>query len=118
MFRGFPLYVRKLRYRPQAVKSVAYIVFAVQSHEFRADPILGGASPTPYLLADMDTLFSNPREWGPRLSWTIAIVVVTIVLRFVVVMLVRRRVDDPEIWYRTQKLLTYGGTMVAPSCPT
>ena len=43
----------------------------------------------PYTYAPtMDTLFSNPREWGLRLSWTIAIVVVAIVLRFVVVRLV------------------------------
>lgn len=60
----------------------------------------------------MDSFFTDPREWDDRLYVTIAIVLVAIIVRLVILRVVRRRVDDPEIWYRTQKLSSYGGTML------
>jgi len=63
-------------------------------------------------VCDVDSFFRDIGEWNPRLLWTIGIVTTAIVLRFVIVRVVRRRVDDPEIWYRTQKLVSYGGTMI------
>ncbi len=61
----------------------------------------------------MDRFFNDASEWDDRLFVSAAIVVVAILVRFVIIRLVRRRVDDPEIWYRTQKLTSYGGTMIA-----
>lgn len=60
----------------------------------------------------MDRFFNDASEWDDRLFVSVAIIVVAIVVRFLIVRLVRRRVDDPEIWYRTQKLSSYGGTMI------
>ena len=41
-----------------------------------------------------------------------AVIAVAIVILFLILQFVRRRVEDPEIWYRTQKLTSYGGTFV------
>ena len=60
----------------------------------------------------MGDFFTAPDQWQNRLAVTVAVIVVAIIIRFVVLQFVKRRVDDPEIWYRTQKASSYGGTFI------
>lgn len=60
----------------------------------------------------MSDFLTRAENWDARLYVTIAIVAAAIVGRFIILRLVRRRVDDPEIWYRAQKLSSYAGTMI------
>jgi small-conductance mechanosensitive channel len=60
----------------------------------------------------LDRLFTDPSEWEIRLGVTVAVIIVAVVVRLVILRIVRRRVDDPEIWYRTQKLSSYGGSFL------
>jgi small-conductance mechanosensitive channel len=47
-----------------------------------------------------------------QLILTGAVIVLLILLRWVVLTVVKRRIDDPSIWYRTRKLLSYSITLV------
>ena len=60
----------------------------------------------------MDDFFTAPEQWQNRLAVTATVIVASIIVRLIVLRLVRRRVDDTEIWYRTQKLTSYGGTFI------
>jgi small-conductance mechanosensitive channel len=60
----------------------------------------------------MSDFLTRAENWDARLYVTIAIVAAAIVGRFIILRLVRRRVDDPEIWYRAQKLSSYAGTVI------
>lgn len=60
----------------------------------------------------MGDLLTNPQDWDERLIATVLIVVTVIVVRLIALRLVKRRVKDTEIWYRTQKLTSYGGTLI------
>ncbi len=60
----------------------------------------------------MSDFLTRAENWDARLYVTIAIVAAAIVARFIILRLVRRRVDDPEIWYRAQKLSSYAGTVI------
>ena len=60
----------------------------------------------------MDDFFTAPDQWQNRLAVTATVVLAAVIIRLIVLRLVRRRVDDTEIWYRTQKLTSYGGTFI------
>ncbi len=60
----------------------------------------------------MGSFFTDPSQWQIRLLVTIGVIIGAIILRTVILRLVRKRVDDTEIWYRTQKVTSYGGTFI------
>ncbi|MDH3606844.1 MAG: mechanosensitive ion channel family protein [Acidimicrobiia bacterium] len=60
----------------------------------------------------MTEFFRDADQWQQRLAVTVAVVVGVVIVRFVVLRFVKRRIDDPEIWYRTQKTSSYGGTFL------
>jgi small-conductance mechanosensitive channel len=60
----------------------------------------------------MRTFFTDPEQWQIRLLATLGVVVATIIVRLLVLRFVRRRVEDTEIWYRTQKATSYAGTFI------
>ncbi|MGI9648162.1 MAG: mechanosensitive ion channel family protein [Acidimicrobiia bacterium] len=60
----------------------------------------------------MGDFFTDPEQCQVRLLVTLGVVVAAIIIRFLVLRVVRRRIDDTEIWYRTQKATSYGGTFV------
>ena len=60
----------------------------------------------------MGDFFTAPEQWQARLIVTVSVLAAAFIIRLIVLRIVRRRVDDTEIWYRTQKLTSYGGTFV------
>ncbi|MBU1227117.1 MAG: mechanosensitive ion channel family protein [Actinobacteria bacterium] len=54
----------------------------------------------------------NISDWQAKLIVTGAVVVVLAVLRWLVLVVVRRRIEDSSVWYRTRKLLSYAITLV------
>lgn len=60
----------------------------------------------------MREFFTDPSQWQIRLLVTFAVVVAVFVFRLIILRVVRKRVDDPEIWYRTQKVSSYGGSFI------
>ena len=60
----------------------------------------------------MGDFFNNPQDWDDRLIASAAIVLAVVVIRFVILRIVKRRVTDTELWYRTQKLSAYVGTLI------
>jgi small-conductance mechanosensitive channel len=60
----------------------------------------------------MSDFFTDPEQWQVRLGVTLAVIVGAVIVRLVVLRIVRRRVDDTEIWYRTQKVTSYGATFI------
>jgi len=60
----------------------------------------------------MADFFTDPEQWQVRLLVTLGVIVGAIIIRFIVLRVVRRRIDDTEIWYRTQKATSYGGTFI------
>ena len=60
----------------------------------------------------MGEFFTAPEQWQARLIVTVSVLAAAFIIRLIVLRIVRRRVDDTEIWYRTQKLTSYGGTFV------
>ena len=60
----------------------------------------------------MREFFTDPEQWQVRLLVTIGVVIAVFIVRLIILRVVRRRVDDPEIWYRTQKVSSYGGTFI------
>jgi small-conductance mechanosensitive channel len=60
----------------------------------------------------MADFFTDPEQWQVRLLVTLGVIIGAVIIRFLVLRVVRRRIDDTEIWYRTQKATSYGGTFV------
>ena len=60
----------------------------------------------------MDDFFTAPDQWQNRLAVTATVVIGAVIVRLIVLRIVRRRIDDTEIWYRTQKVTSYGGTFI------
>jgi small-conductance mechanosensitive channel len=60
----------------------------------------------------MADFFTDPEQWQVRLLVTLGVIIGAVIIRFLVLRIVRRRIDDTEIWYRTQKATSYGGTFV------
>lgn len=60
----------------------------------------------------MGDFFTDPEQWQVRLLVTFGVIIAVFILRLIVLRIVRQRVDDTEIWYRTQKVSSYGGTVI------
>jgi small-conductance mechanosensitive channel len=60
----------------------------------------------------MRDFFTDPEQWQIRLLVTLGVVVVAFIVRLVILRVVRRHIDDTEIWYRTQKVSSYAGTLL------
>lgn len=60
----------------------------------------------------MSDFFTDPSAWQVRLITTVAVLLATIVARLLVLRVVRHRVEETEIWYRTQKATSYAGTFI------
>lgn len=60
----------------------------------------------------MGDFFTDPEQWQVRLLVTLGVIIGAVIIRLLVLRLVHRRIDDTEIWYRTQKATSYGGTFV------
>ena len=60
----------------------------------------------------MGDFFTKPSQWDNRLIATVVIIAAVVIVRFIALRIVKRRVKDTEVWYRTQKLTSYGGTFI------
>lgn len=60
----------------------------------------------------MGDFFTDPEQWQIRLLVTLGVIVAAVIIRFVVLRVVRQRIEDTEIWYRAEKLSSYGGTFL------
>lgn len=60
----------------------------------------------------MNEFFKDPEQWQIRLVVTLAVILGVVIIRVLVLRLVRRRVEDTEVWYNTQKASSYAGTFI------
>ena len=54
----------------------------------------------------------NISKGQAQLVVTAAIIVLLVLVRWLVLTVVKRRIDDPSVWYRTRKLLSYSITLI------
>lgn len=54
----------------------------------------------------------NITKGQAQLVVTFAVIVLLILVRWVILTVVKRRIEDPSIWYRTRKLLSYSITLI------
>ena len=45
------------------------------------------------------------------------VVLVVVLLRWVVLRIIHRRIQDPEVWYRARKIATYTATLLVALLP-